>query len=685
MIDMISRRIVLMVLVMGFPILTHAQPYQEAPLLEEMVGMGLIPPLEERLPAEPMIVEPLHEVGRYGGTALVFNAEAPSRPYTAQMLMGSHGPFRTSPEGSPGVPNVFLSYESNDDFTEWTLRLRPGIKWSDGYPLTAENFLKYWKLERANPDITPAVNPENVTIEENSVTFFNEYGYGRTVTKEVIDDYTLRYTSDVPYPFLINALSHPHSQEYRIQPMHFMQQFHPEVVGMEVAEELAVQAGFDTWFQLYLFFSNAQGQQTTVQVLGNFPPSLAPYVLVRRTPDTLTYERNPYYFKVDSEGKQLPYIDRIIVEQLPDRQLIDGKIISGEADFETFMTATENLPLYSRYEEAADYTTHIWNFAANATVMQPGYCYEDEVVRDLFRNREFRIALNYAIDRERINNDVLFGLGHIGRNTVLENTMWFKPEYETMHLGFDPALAMSMLDELGVVDANGDGWRQDPEGREVSWQIEYIVSEAPRTAITEIVEDNWRSIGLNVTVQLREATFGFERVNTNLVAMWVWHGDARTETLFPAFINSHMFGTWPGTCWWNYHQTGGATGEEPPPEMQEVFDAFTNMNRSTSVEEVVEWGQVMLDNAADNVWTLATVNDFPHPMVVKNDIKNFPTEADGPLIYEWSTWWTNAYEPSQFFFEDRSPVALEQSGLPNLYPVEELEPPVDRALNEGWL
>jgi peptide/nickel transport system substrate-binding protein len=199
------------------------------------------------------------------------------------------------------------------------------------------------------------------------------------------------------------------------------------------------------------------------------------------------------------------------------------------------------------------------------------------------------------------------------------------------------------------------------------------------------VEENWRAIGLDVTVQLREATFGFERVNTDLMGMWVWHGDARTETLFPAFINSHMFGTWPGICWLNWYNTEGATGEEPPPEILEVFEAFTNMQSSTSEEEIIRWGQVMLDNLAENVWTLATVNDFPHPMIVKNDIRNFPTEADGPLIYEWSTWWTNAYEPAQFYFEDRPAVTFEQSDLPRLYPVEELDPPVERALREGWL
>lgn len=660
--------------------------YTESPVLQEMVKRGLIPPVEERLPSEPMVVEPLHSVGRYGGTALVFNAEAPTRPYTAQMLMGSHGPFRATPDGSPGVPNVFKGYEVNEDFTVWTFYLRPGVRWSDGHPLTAENFYLYWRYDRANPYINPAINPDHVTIGENWVRFYNEHGVPRTVTKEVVDDYTIRYTSDIPYPTLINHMSHPHSPEYRIVPMHFMLQFHPDVIGEEAAQELAKKGGFDTWYQMYQFFSNDQGQQSTLQVLGNFPPTLNPYVLVQRTPDRLVYERNPYYFKVDTKGQQLPYIDRIIVEHVPERQIIDGKIVSGETDFEAFMTDTQNLPLYRRYEQTGNYTTHIWNFAANATVLEPNFCYEDPAVRELFRNRDFRIALSHAIDRNRINNDILFGLGKVERMTVLSSTMWYKPEWSTMYLEYDPEKAMAILDELGVVDRDGDGWREDPQGRPLSWQIEYIVSEAPRTAITEIVEENWRAIGLNVRVQLREATFGFERQKTNQLAMWVWHGDARTEMLFPAYINSHMFSVGVGAnCWDAWRRSGGASGEEPPPEMKEVFDAFNNLQRAASREEMIQYGQIMLDNYARNVWTISTVNDFPHPVIVKNDIRNFPTREDGPLIYEWSTWWTNAYEPAQFYFENRPPLRFEESRLPLIYPVEDRLPPVERALKEGWL
>ncbi len=680
-------KLVVLVLVglFAFSTLVLGMDYKESPLLNKMVKEGKIPPLEERLPANPEVVEPLHNVGNYGGVAHVYNAEAPSRPYTAQMLMGSHGPFKASPQAKPGVPNVFKGYDVNDDFTVWTFHLRKGLKWSDGTELNAQNFYLYWKLDRANSDINPSIGVDDVTIGDNYVTFYNEHNRKRTVKKEVIDDYTIKYTSNKPYPLLINHLSHPHSSEYEILPMHFLKQFHPEVIGEEVAKKLAEKAGFDTWFQLYGNFSSRQGQQTTVQVLGNFPPTLSSYVCVKRTQTQLVFERNPYYYKVDTEGSQLPYIDKIVVDHVAQREIINGKIISGDVDFEGFMTQTPDIPLYKQYEEKAGYRTELWNFAANSSVFELNYTYEDEVVSNLFQNRDFRIALSLAIDRNRINNDIMFGKARPIRMTVLPETMWHKPEYETKYSDYDPERAKKMLDDLGVVDVDGDGWREDSDGNDISWTVEYVVSEAPREPISELVIKNWQEIGLKVDVKQDEANLGFTRVDTDQMAMWIWHGDARTEMMWPVNLNGHMFPAWIGS-WDNWWFSDGESGVEPPENAKDLYRWFEKLVYSTTKEEMIKWGQKMLDSAADNMWVIGTTTDFPHAMIVKNDLKNFPTNEDGPLFYIWSTWWTNAYEPTQFYFEARPEVKYEDSLLPGIYPLEErLQDPVERALKHGWL
>ena len=603
------------------------------------------------------------------------------------MLMGTHGPFKTSPEGKPGVPNVMKGFEHNADFTEWTLYLRKGLKWSDGTELTAENWLLFWKHFRANPDLNPSIRTAKVTIEDKAVTFYNEFNFKRTVRKEVIDDYTLKYTADISYPTLINHLSHPHSrQEYYLMPMHFLMQFHPDSIGEAEATAKAKKAGFDHWYELFLFFHPIQGQQTTVQVLGNFPPTLSPYVCVSKTQTKLIWERNPFYWKVDTDGNQLPYMDRIICEYVPKKELINGKVITGEVDFEGFMTTTPDIPLFKKYEEQGDYHTDIWNFAANASVYHIYYNYKDPVVRELFRTKNFRIALSHGVNRERINNEVLFGKGRPVRMSILPNTMWFKPEYESKYSEYDPEKAMKLLDELGVTDKDGDGWRDNRDGKAISWVVEFRESEAPRVPISEIVKENWRALGLKVDVKVIESTLDAVRSRTNDVAMRVWHGDARTETLFTAYINSHMFPRTSAPSYYLYYTTGGKEGAEPPAELvRDVYDAFNKMERATSREEMIKWGQTMAASNMENVWVIGTVNDFPHPMIVRNDLLNFPTEKDGPLLYIWSTWWTNAYEPAQFYFRDRPLITFDESALPKLYPVDKDEDPVERAKREGWL
>ncbi len=662
---------------------------KESPLLAEMVKRGLIPAVDQRLPVpeDVQVIKPLHETGRYGGTARTFNAEDPKRPYTSMMLMGTDGPFRATPEAKPGVPNVFKSFEHNADFTVWTLKLRKGLKWSDGVALTTQEFLDTWKLFRANADLNPTVRNMKVTIEDKAVTFYNEYNDKRTVKKEVVDDYTLRFTSDYSYPTLINHLSHPHSggPDYFIMPMHFLKQFHPDVIGAQAAADLAKKAGFATWFQMFLFFSPIQGQQSPVQVLGNFPPTLSPYVAVSKTQTTIVWERNPYYYAVDTSGNQLPYIDRIVGELVPKKELINGKIIAGEVDFEGFSTTTPDIPLFKKYEQQGGYHADLWNFAASASVLHPFYSSENEPFRDLVRNKQFRIALSRAIDRVRINNEVCFGKARPVMMTVLPNSMWFKPEYETKYGEYDPAWAKKTLDELGVVDRNGDGWREDPKGRQLAFNIEFRESEAPRIPVSELVKENWRAIGLNVEVKVLEATLEGTRRPTNKPEMWIWHGDARTEMLFPSYINTHIF-PYMGISWFSNWFSGGKVGDPGPQEViDDIYEAYVKMDRATSREEMIKWGRRMLDSAMENVWVIGTVSDFPHPIIVKNDLLNFPTEKDGPLIYEWSTWWTNAYSPPQFYFKDRPQVKFEESGLPKIYPVDKLKDPITRAREERWL
>lgn len=680
--------LMVLVLIMTVSFSVSALEFQQPQLLEEMEAEGLIPELSERLPENPMVIEPLHEIGNYGGTANVYNAVSPDVPFAAIFLMGRYGPFRTDRLGNPGEPNLFKDYEHNDDFTEWTFYMREGIKWSDGHPLTAQNWYDMWRYYHTDQRLTPHISEEDVSYEENSVTIYNEHGQERTVKKEVVDDYTIKITSDKPYPILINRMTNIFGSSSQPAPMHFLKQFHPDFIGEEEAEAKAEKAGFSSWTEVFDNFNPvAQGHMTTNQTTGNWP-TLSPYVLVEREQNKMVFERNPYFWQVDSEGKQLPYIDRIVAEFASDTEIVNGKIISGDTDFQAFSLNPENIPLYKRYEEEGNYTTHIWDNAVNAAVFEPNYSYEDEVVRNLFREKDFRVALQLAIDSEAINEEILFGRGDAARVTVLPGTKWYKEEYEEKYAEFDPEQAEALLDEMGVVDQNGDGWRQDPDGNDIHWVIEHISGETPYGPITEMVMSDWQSIGINVTRRLQEQSLANTRLGTNEMAMWVWHGDGRDGLVFPTFVTRALSPGHVGSSWMQGFNTEGDAGEYPPEIVEEMFRTHNQMTYATSEEEQIELGQKYLQNSADNVWTISTVNGVPQPIVVTNDMKNFPTKADfpgeGDPIYLHALFWTNPYNPPQFFFENREEINYDKSLLPVMYNELDLDP-IDRALDHEWL
>ena len=659
--------------------------YREAPLLTEMVSRGLLPPVGERLPDDPKVVEPLHEIGRYGGTANIYE---PAYTFELMQLMGVATPFVQDVNGTPGLPQLFTGYEVNDDFTEYVFHLRPGLKWSDGELLTAWTFYDYWRYFKANPDITPNIDVEKVAIEERAVTFTDEplEGVGRTVRKEVIDDYTIRYTSDKPYPFLINSMSHSYSQmESVVRPMHFLNQLHPEFIGMEAAQALAEKAGFEHWYQLYTHIGNPR-EQSSGQFIGNLPPTLAPFVMVESTPNRRVYERNPYYWKVDTAGNQLPYIDRIVTNLVNDRESVDGRIISGEADWAGFNTDTTSIPLYRQFEEQGDYTTTIWQNTFTALVLWPNYCYADEALAKAFQTRDFRLAMQLTVDRERINDEVMFGQSRTVRHVPKpETNILFDPEFETRYTEFDPERAAEILDELGYVDADGDGWRDDPDGNQLAWTIPYLEVETPRTPILEIILEDWHELGLNVNGQVVEGSLHWQMFGANELPMMLWHSQSNIP-----LTQSRDFHGAPGhngVCYRTWYISGGASGVEPPPEIVQFYDWFYQEYLTGGTdEEIREAGLKVWNSQVENFWFIDTVTDFPYPVVTANDMRNIPTKDDGPLYWSWDMWWANAYTPAQFYFENRPQVTAEESLLLEMYDPEQLAlHPIDRAIDHGWL
>ncbi|MCC6805724.1 MAG: hypothetical protein IT319_22775 [Anaerolineae bacterium] len=204
-------------------------------------------------------------------------------------------------------------------------------------------------------------------------------------------------------------------------------------------------------------------------------------MLVEKDATRSVYERNPYFWMVDSEGNQLPYIDRIVVNVVNDRESIDGSIIAGDIDFAGFHTDTTSIPLYQQYAEQGSYNMTLWQNIFSAVVLWPNYCYADPAVATALAQKDFRVAMQLTVDRERINQEVMFGLARTVRHAPKpETNMLFDPEFETLYSEYDPDQAQTLLDGIDITDKDGDDWRDAPDGSPITMVIPYGEHTHPR-------------------------------------------------------------------------------------------------------------------------------------------------------------------------------------------------------------
>ncbi|HRR91843.1 MAG TPA: ABC transporter substrate-binding protein, partial [bacterium] len=361
--------------------------FSESPQLTELVRQGKLPSLEERTPKELVIIEPWEEIGQYGGTW--------RRAWLG--LSDGAGPFKIAYEhllrwnvdGSDVVPNIVKKYDVSKDGRNFTFYLREGMKWSDGTPFTTDD-IKFWFEDiTLNKELTPTF-PSWLTTE------------GKPCTFKVRDKYT--FTVSFSKPNAIFPMQLAYFGGF-VAPAHYLKQFHPKYTDSKKLEEMAKDAGFQFWYQLFGFKNNwLQNPEL---------PSLWAWKLTSAPTATLmVLERNPYYWKIDPAGNQLPYIDKITHELVQDPEMINMKAVQGDIDMQMRNIRLQNYTLLMENRDKGNYRVFKWTTASGADFMlEPNQNVKDPVLKKLFQDRKFRFALSLAINREEINQLVFLGLG----------------------------------------------------------------------------------------------------------------------------------------------------------------------------------------------------------------------------------------------------------------------------------
>ena len=619
----------------------YPKTFKEAPSLAELVKAGKLPPVRERIGQDPLVVKPLREIGKYGGT----------------WRRGFTGPFDTSNghraaqndkllywdyTGTKIVPNIARAWEVSPDGRTITISLRRGMKWSDGHPFTADDFVFWFEEVYSNKDLVPT---------PLSVMTIN----GKPITVKKVDASTVQFLAPDPYYALPTVLASVwgighHARFGRsalggFAPAHYLKQFHPKFASKDDIAKKLVDLKYETWA---LMFKNVNDACRNPDL-----PVVTAWKTVSpiNTP-TWMLERNPYSIWVDTDGNQLPYIDRIRMTLGENLEVINLRAIAGEYDSQARHIDISKLPVLLENQQKGNYRVHLDPSDQGADVglfCNQSFDKDPEIAKWL-STRDFRIALSHGIDRTQINETFVLGLGQVASAAPGDRTPYFPgPEYKRLHVGYDVKKANEMLDVLGLTKKDSEGYRLRADGGgRLRLALTTYLGFLPFTQIAEMIAEQWKKIGIRGEVQELERGLATSRMFANEHQIYFetqWGADnmyGHQPLLFPS-QTEHPLGPLYGT----WYSSAGKQGKEPPARMRELMATY---RRSFSVpdQERTRLAKEVWKIALDELWLIPVVSNSPASQgvrVIKNTMGNVPERlwnsavSDNPHIAHTETWY----------------------------------------------
>jgi peptide/nickel transport system substrate-binding protein len=581
----------------------EAARFGEAPSLAEQVAAGALPAVEERLPQNPMIIPVAEEIGQYGGIWHRCAVNVGDVPSAGRLTYEAF--VRWNGDASAMVNNLAESYEINDDATEYTFRIPAGMKWSDGEPFTADDIVSWYQDSVLNTDLTPTF-PKNYLDPANN----------EPMLVEKADDHTIVFRFASPYGLFLEIVGNAGVE----WPIHYLKQFHPNYTPMAELEPKIKAAGFTNWWELF-------GNRNTWQ--NPDKPSIWAWQPKRVPPDVPSvWERNPYYWKVDPEGNQLPYVDSLQIDIVENADLVNMKAVAGEIDMQLRHILWQNYPIFMENAEKGDYRVLKWlSGEGSNTGLMLNQSHKDPVVRELFQTKDFRIALSVGIDREAINELAYQGFGQPRQAALIPQSPYYKEEYVQRWAEHDPDQANTLLDSVGLTAKDAEGFRLRPDGQPLTITIEYAPVFGPWRDTVQMICDQWKSIGIRGVPKEEDRTLFCERGAANEHDASIWTIDRCATPLGnPHWWHPHTGGYGWAEQYAIWYNTRGASGEEPPENIRRQFELY-DLIRGATPDALPGLAEQYFDNWSENLWVIGTVGCMPALVVVKNKFRNVPEVA----------------------------------------------------------
>jgi peptide/nickel transport system substrate-binding protein len=604
---------------------------REPSYLRPLIEAGKLPELTLRLPHKPRVVNVAamgREPGQYGG---VIRTLIGGQRDIRLMTINGYARLVGFDEKLNFQPDILENFDVVEDRI-FTFHLREGHRWSDGEPLTSEDFRYMWEDVLGNDDASPGGYGPALMVDDKPGVF------------EVIDKYTVRYSWDSPNPDFLPALAAA-QPVYLTLPAHYMKQFHEKYQDPDKLAELVKKNKVKNWAGLH--------QRMSRQYRPENPdlPTLDPWRNTTSPPaEQFVFERNPFFHRIDENGLQLPYIDQVLLN-VSSSAIIPAKTGAGESDLQFTGIDFADYTFMKDAEKRYPVKVSLWKrIQCSRIALLPNLNAGDPVWGPLLQDVRVRRALSLAIDRREINMAVFYGLAKESADTVLPESPLFRPEYKEAWIAYNPDQANALLDEAGLTERDDDGVRFLPDGRRAQIIVESSGESTLETDVLELITDHWEKVGLSLFIRTSQRDVFRSRAMGGEIMMAIWSGidnGVPTADMNPAPLAPTRDDQLQWPVWGNYYVTHGEQGSAPTmPEAARLVELLKQWRGSAELEERAAIWHEMLKLYTEQVFSIGIVNATLQPMVSARRLRNLPEKG----LYGFDpTCYLGVYMPDTFW------------------------------------
>ena len=619
------------------PAAAPASKYNEAPILAEQVKAGKLAPLTERLPENPLVLD-APEIGQYGGVWHRGFLGPSDRNGLIRVV--NDGLVRFSIDGASVEMKYAESVTPNATFTEWTIKLRKGSKWSDGQPFTADDIMFWYNDVVNNKDLMPSV-PSWLLNKD-----------GSKVKVEKVDDLSVKFTFGAAMTLFLPEIAQKDAGDKNYPmflPAHYLKQFHASYANKADLDKLVADAKLKTWTELFYL---RQDQFDNPDL-----PVMSAWMATNRYSEQIfTMRRNPYYVGVDKAGNQLPYMDEVQFKFFADAAALNLAAIAGELDEQERQISLANYPVLKEEEaKSGKYKIYLWSSTGGdeAGIIFNLTYKKDPELTAMWTQLDFRKAVSYAINRPEIQQSVFLGTGEPRMGIIKKGSPWYPgDEWAYKYTEFKPDEANVLLDGLGYTKRDSEGYRLLPSGKRVGFELSAVPALGAYVDVAQLAVADLKKVGIWVDLQIRERDLHFQMREANDLQAEVWNqdsagtmfsGSTKFDIRMPIYGNLNygpLFKTW--------YDTGGKDGIEPPAPWKQIV-TLQDEAKSAAPDRQAQIAQEIFKLWVDNLYDIGTVGLTAADQgvaVVNVKLHNVPES----LTKDWALRTPGNGKPETWFF-----------------------------------